>query len=190
MVTQLGGEGGFETLPHRKSFCPKRAASAGRGKWFLNSFNLANLGPLRQREEKPMLDKVTEDIKNAMKAKDKIRLDALRMLKSAFIENNTSPKPKADIDVAIAHVKKLRDSMESYPAGSAELDKIRTEIDCLAEYLPKPMGRDEFEALVRNFLAQNPGSDFGKVMKGVSAEIKGRFDGREASELIKSILGA
>ncbi|MFY7928229.1 MAG: GatB/YqeY domain-containing protein [Oligoflexus sp.] len=137
-----------------------------------------------------MLEKVTEDIKNAMKAKDKVRLDALRMLKSAFIENNTSPKPKAESEVAIAHVKKLRDSMESYPQGSAELDKIRAEIDCLAEYLPKPMTRDEFKALVQDFVAQNPGADFAKVMKGVSGEIKGRFDGREASELIKSMLSS
>jgi uncharacterized protein YqeY len=133
-----------------------------------------------------MLEKVTEDIKNAMKAKDKVRLDALRMLKSAFIENNTSPKPKAESEVAIAHVKKLRDSMESYPQGSAELAKI----DCLAEYLPKPMTRDEFKALVQDFVAQNPGADFAKVMKGVSGEIKGRFDGREASELIKSMLSS
>ncbi len=137
-----------------------------------------------------MLEKVTEDIKNAMKSKDKVRLDALRMLKSAFIENNTSAKPKADVDVAIAHVKKLRDSMESYPSGSVELEKIRAEIDCLADYLPKPMTREEFEVLVRSFIAENPGSDFAKVMKGVSAEIKGRFDGREASELIKSMLGS
>ncbi len=136
-----------------------------------------------------MLERVTEDIKAAMKAKDKTRLDALRMLKSAFIENNTSAKPKADLDVAIAHVKKLKDSMESFPAGSAEVEKIKQEIECLSAYVPQALSRPEFEALVRNFLANNAGADFGKVMKGVAADIKGRFDGREASEIIKAILG-
>ena len=135
-----------------------------------------------------MIDRVSEEIKAAMKAKDKDRLDTLRMLKSAFIENNTSAKPKPDVEVAIAHVKKLKDSIESYPKDSPEVEKIKREIEFLASYVPQSMSKEEFQGLVRAFLQNNPGSDFGSVMKAISPEIKGRFDGREASQIVKEML--
>ncbi len=136
-----------------------------------------------------MLERVSEDIKEAMKAKDKLRLDALRMLKSAFIENNTSPKPRADVDVAIAHVKKLKDALESFPVGSPDAEKLKLEIEILAPYVPQAMSKADFEALVRNFLQANEGADFGKVMKAITPEIKGRFDGKEASQIVKTMVG-
>src|SRR4051812_5191532 len=136
-----------------------------------------------------MIERVSEDIKTAMKAKDKGRLDALRMLKSAFIENNTSAKPRPDVEVAIAHVKKLKDSLEAYPAGSEEVAKIKTEIEYLSTYVPQPLSKEEFEKMVRAFIHDNPGADFGMVMKAISPEIKGRFDGREASQIVKTIVG-
>lgn len=137
-----------------------------------------------------MMDRVSEEIKEAMKSKDKARLDALRMLKSALIENSTSAKPKPEVEVAIAHVKKLKDSLESFPAGSPEVAKIQAEISCLAGYLPQPMTKDQLEKLVRDYLSGNPAADFGTVMKVVAPEIKGRFDGREATDIIKSILAS
>ncbi|HET9236779.1 MAG TPA: GatB/YqeY domain-containing protein [Oligoflexus sp.] len=136
-----------------------------------------------------MLERVTEDIKAAMKAKDKGRLDALRLLKSAFIENNTSAKPKADAEVAIAHVKKLKDSIEQFPAGSDEVAKIKKEIEYLAAYVPQPLSKEDFEAMVKEFVSSNPGADFGTVMKAITPQIKGRFDGREASQIVKTIVG-
>jgi uncharacterized protein YqeY len=136
-----------------------------------------------------MLERVTEDIKAAMKAKDKGRLDALRLLKSAFIENNTSAKPKADAEVAIAHVKKLKDSMEQFPAGSDEVAKIKNEIEYLASYVPQPLSKEDFETMVKEFVSSNPGADFGTVMKAITPQIKGRFDGREASQIVKTIVG-
>lgn len=136
-----------------------------------------------------MIERVTEDIKAAMKAKDKARLDALRMLKSSFIENNTSAKPKSDAEVAIAHVKKLKDSMETYPAGSEEVAKIKNEIEFLSSYVPQPLSKEDFEKMVRDFMSSHPGADFAMVMKAISPEIKGRFDGREASQIVKTLVG-
>jgi uncharacterized protein YqeY len=138
--------------------------------------------------ESDMMNRVSEEIKEAMKSKDKARLDALRMLKSALIENNTSSKPKPEAEVAIAHVKKLKDSLESFPKGSPEIDKINAEINCLSAYLPQPMSKEQLEKLVRDFLSNNAAADFGQVMKAIAPEIKGRFDGREATDIIKSIL--
>lgn len=136
-----------------------------------------------------MLERVTEDIKAAMKAKDKGRLDALRMLKSAFIENNTSVKPKSDAEVAIAHVKKLKDSMEQFPAGSEEVARLKNEIEYLVAYVPQPLSKEDFESMVKEFVSSNPGADFGTVMKAITPQIKGRFDGREASQIVKTIVG-
>lgn len=136
-----------------------------------------------------MMERVSEDIKAAMKAKDKDRLDTLRMLKSAFIENNTSPKPRPDVEVAIAYVKKLKDALETYPAASPEAEKIKREIEFLTPYVPQALTKQEFEEMVRSFLQNNPGADFGSVMKAISPEIKGRFDGREASQIVKTMLG-
>ena len=65
-----------------------------------------------------MLDRVNTQIKEAMKSQDKARLSALRMLKSTLLENKTSKAPKPEADVAIAHVKKLRDSLASFPEES------------------------------------------------------------------------
>ncbi len=137
-----------------------------------------------------MMDRVSEEIKEAMKAKDKPRLDALRMLKSALIENNTAAKPKAEGEVAIAHVKKLKDSLESFPAGSPEVAKIQAEISFLSAYLPQQMSKEQLEKLVRDVISSNPAADFGQIMKIVSPEIKGRFDGREATDVIKSLLAS
>ena len=136
-----------------------------------------------------MMERVSEDIKTAMKAKDKNRLDALRLLKSAFIENNTSSKPKPEAEIAIAHVKKLRDSLESYPQGSAEIAKIKSEIECLASYVPQPMSKEDFEAKVRSIIETNAAADFAMIMKAIAPDIKGRFDGKEASQIVKSMLG-
>ncbi len=136
-----------------------------------------------------MMNQISEDIKTAMKNKDKERLDALRMLKSSFIENNTSAKPKPEVEVAIAYVKKLKDSLESFPAGSPEAEKIKREIACLAPYLPQALSKDEFEQMVKTYIQNHPGIDFGGVMKAITPEIKGRFDGKEASQIVKTLLG-
>lgn len=135
-----------------------------------------------------MLDQINNDIKSAMKAKEKGRLEAIRMLKSAFLENNTSKNPIADADVAINYVKKLKDSLASYPEGSAEAQKILDEIEYLSPYVPKSMDEAEVEALVDAFLKENADANFGMVMKHLSPQIKGRFDGKAATLLVKGKL--
>lgn len=136
-----------------------------------------------------MLDKINDDIKTAMKARKKEKLNALRMLKSAFIENNTSKKPRPDQDVAISHVKKLKDSLEAYPEGSDEVTNIKAEIQNLADYVPQAMSKSDVETLINEFIGSTEDANFGTVMKAISPKIKGRFDGKEATALVKSILG-
>ena len=132
-------------------------------------------------------EQVTNDIKEAMKAKDNARLGALRMLKAAFIHNNTSVKPLDDMSVAISHVKKLSDSLEMFPAGSEQRIQTEAEIAALKGYLPASMDESEVVKIIADIKSRGA-KDMGAIMKELQPQIKGRFDGKRASDLVKAAL--
>jgi uncharacterized protein YqeY len=133
-------------------------------------------------------ERVSKEIVQAMKDKNKERLEALRFLKSLFIQNNTSGKPTDDMSVIINHVKKLNDSYAAYPAGSEHALKIQAEIKVMADYLPKALDEAEVVAMVKGFVQANPNAQLGDAMKFITPLIKGKFDGKRASEIVKSAL--
>jgi len=136
-----------------------------------------------------MFEKVTEDIKAAMYAKDKERLDALRYYKSMLIENKTSKAPIAEMDVLIKHVKKLKDSLENFPAENEIRKKTEREITILSDYMPKQLDEATVKGYIQDILKANPGHNAGLVMKDLSPKIKGQFDSKLANELVKAALG-
>lgn len=132
-----------------------------------------------------LMEKVNNDIKEAMKAKQQERLDALRMLKAEYIKNNTAPKPTDELSVTVAHAKRLSDSLEMYQAGSDAHNKILKELDVIKAYLPAAMSEAEVVALINDIKAKGA-KDMGAIMKELQPQIKGRFDGKRASELVKA----
>jgi uncharacterized protein YqeY len=134
-----------------------------------------------------MMEQVNNDIKEAMKAKQQERLDALRMLKAEFIKNNTATKPTDELTVTIAHAKRLQDSLELYQAGTTAYDKIIKELEVVKTYLPKAMEEEEVVAIINDIKARGA-KDMGAVMKELQPQIKGRFDGKRASDLVKANL--
>lgn len=136
-----------------------------------------------------MMEQITEDIKKAMFAKDKDRLDALRYFKSMLIENKTSKAPIAEMDVLIKHVKKLRDSLENFPPENEIRKKTEREITTLSEYMPKQLDEATVKGFIKDIIAANPGHNAGLVMKDLSPKIKGQFDSKVANELVKAALG-
>lgn len=132
-------------------------------------------------------EQVTNDIKEAMKAKDTVKLGALRMLKAAFIHNNTAVKPLDDLSVAVSHVKKLQDSLEMFPAGSEQRTATEGEINSLKAYLPAAMTEAEVVQIIADIKAKGA-KDMGAIMKDLQPQIKGRFDGKRASDLVKAAL--
>lgn len=137
-----------------------------------------------------MFEKITEDIKKAMFAKDKERLDALRYYKSMLIENKTSKTaPIPEMDVLIKHVKKLKDSLESFPPENEVRKKTEREILILSEYMPKQLSQEVVVGYIQEIIANNPGVNAGLVMKELSPKIKGQFDSKIANELVKAALG-
>ena len=132
-----------------------------------------------------LMEKVNEDIKTAMKARQQDRLDALRMLKAEYIKNNTAAKPTDELSVTVSHAKRLMDSLEMYAAGTEAHEKILKEYAILKEYLPSEMTEAEVIKLIQDIKAAGA-KDMGAVMKELQPQIKGRFDGKKASDLVKA----
>jgi uncharacterized protein YqeY len=131
------------------------------------------------------MEQVNSDIKEAMKAKQQDRLDALRMLKAEFIKNNTASKPTDELSVTVAHVKRLQDSLEMYQAQTEAHNKILKELEVVKVYLPKALEESEVVAMINDIKGKGA-KDMGAIMKELQPQIKGRFDGKRASDLVKA----
>ena len=135
-----------------------------------------------------MLDQLNADIKEAMKAKEKEKLTALRYVKSMIMENNTSKKPVSEMDVVIKHHKKLKDSLENFPEGHPMIEQTKNEITIIGAYLPKQMSEQEVIDLIESIKSGLDNVNMGAIMKELQPQIKGKFDGKRASELVKAAL--
>lgn len=145
-----------------------------------------------------LADQLSQEIKNAMLAKNAERLNALRMLKSAIgyvqIEKKTNELSDADfIAVVQREVKKRRDSVEQFTSGGRpELAaKESAEIAVLETFLPKQLSPEELEALVRATIQELGATDkkqMGAVMKAVQAKVAGRADGKTISAIVGRLL--
>jgi uncharacterized protein YqeY len=143
-------------------------------------------------------ERLAQDIKAAMLARDADRLSALRMLKSAVgyaqIERKTENLADADfVGLVQKEVKKRRDSVEQFEKGGRpELaSKEKQEIAVLETFLPKPLSPDELEALVRATIQETGATskkDMGPVIKAVQAKAAGRADGKTISGLVGKLL--
>ncbi len=143
-------------------------------------------------------DRLSQEIKTAMLAKDADRLSTLRMLKSALgyalIERKTESMPDADVVALVQkEVKKRRDSVEQFEKGGrAELAaKEKQEIAVLESFLPQPLPPEELEKLVRATIQELGAAskkDMGPVIKAVQAKAAGRADGKTVSTLVGKLL--
>jgi uncharacterized protein YqeY len=135
-------------------------------------------------------DKINNDIKEAMKKQDKPRLDAIRYLKAMFIENRTSGSPKPEMDILIAHTKKMRDSLAAFPEGNEQRVKGEVEVAILTEYLPAQLSEEKVREMVKSIVAKLEKPNMGMVMKELTPMIKGQFDGKLASQIVTDALKA
>jgi hypothetical protein len=143
-------------------------------------------------------ERISQEIKAAMLAKQVVRLSALRMLKSAVgyaqIERKSDKLSDAEV-VAIVQkeVKKRRDSIEQFERGGrAELAaKEREEMAVLETFLPPPLTAEELEQLVRASIQETGAAskkDMGSVIKAVQGKAAGRADGKTISALVGKLL--
>ena len=139
-------------------------------------------------------ERVDSDLKDAMRAKDAIKLGALRMLKSALkyaeIEKSDADADLSEteaVQVIRKQVKQRQDSIESFEKGGrAELAaKEKQELSILNTYLPQAMSSDELSKLVRETIAEvgaTSKAEMGAVMKAAQAKVAGRADGKTLSQ--------
>lgn len=143
-------------------------------------------------------DKIMGDYKEAMKAKDTLKVSILSFLRSQFMNARIErQKDKIDDADAITIIKKLikqhQDSIEGFKAGNRQdlVDKETKELEILKAYLPPEMGTDEVKKLIEEVIASVGATtmkDMGKVMKEVMAKIAGRADSKMVSDMVKDRL--
>ena len=136
-----------------------------------------------------LFEKVSEDIKTAMKAKDKVALETLRNVKKVFLEAKTAPG--ANDTLSDADALKI---IEIYvQQGRQDLaDDELAQVKVLETYLPKQMSAEELEAALKEIIAEvgaTSGKDMGKVMGVASKKLAGLAEGRAISAKVKELLG-
>ena len=144
-------------------------------------------------------DRITEDMKAAMRAKDPARLSAVRLLLAAIKQREVDErKSLSDADVVAVigkMLKQRRDSISQYEAaGRRDLaDAEQFEVQVLTAYMPQPLSEAEIEAAVVNAIAtagaKGP-QDMGTVMAALKPALAGRADMGKVSSLVKSKLAA
>lgn len=146
-----------------------------------------------------LFDKVSEDIKEAMKARDKVRLETLRNIKKVFLEAKTAPGANDTLEDADALkilqklAKQGRESAQTYiDNGRQDLaDGELAQAAVIEEYLPKQLSEAEIEVEVKKVIAETGAQsmkDMGRVIGVVSKQLAGRAEGRAISAVVKRLL--
>lgn len=143
-------------------------------------------------------ERILNDYKEAMKAKDALRTSVLSFLRAELI-NVAMAKSKKSLDdgevisVVRKQIKARQDSIEAFTKGGRMdlADKEAKELEILKQYLPKELSEEEIKKIIDEVVAATGASsikDMGRVMKEVSALVAGRADGKLVSDLVKAKL--
>ncbi|WP_010663105.1 GatB/YqeY domain-containing protein [Marinilabilia salmonicolor] len=146
-----------------------------------------------------LIDKISEEIKVAMKARNALRLEALRSVKKELIEAKTSGKSGGEISqddelkLLQRMVKQRKDSANIYSAqGRADLyDKEVAEAEIISEFLPEQISPEELEKVVEEIIKEvgaESVKDMGKVMGVATKKLAGKADGKDVSNTVKRLL--
>ncbi len=136
-----------------------------------------------------MKEKITEEIKNAMKSGDKLRVSVLRMLQADIINVEKSGKEFKQLDVIRGYAKKLKKAIEEYERLHLQ-DKVVSfseELKIVEEFLPKQMSDEELKKVVIELLDSEKPGDVGMAMKLVMGKYKEVADGKKVQALVKEI---
>ena len=146
-----------------------------------------------------LFEKVNEDIKTAMKERDKVALDTLRNIKKVFLEAKTAPGANDTLEDADAlkMIQKLakqgKESAQTYiDAGRQDLaDAELAQVSVIERYLPEQLSEAEIEKIVKTIIDQTGAAsmkDMGKVMGMANKQLTGKADGKTISGIVKKLL--
>ncbi|MGM0165829.1 glutamyl-tRNA(Gln) amidotransferase subunit E [Enterococcus sp. AZ135] len=144
-----------------------------------------------------LLTTLNEDMKQAMRAKDKETLQVIRMLKASIqneqIKKGQDLNDEEELTVLSREMKQRRDSLTEFEkADRTDLaDKVKKEIVIVEKYLPAQLSEDEIRVIVKEAVtatgATSP-KEFGKVMGAVMPKVKGKADGNQVNAIVKELL--
>ena len=146
-----------------------------------------------------LFDQVSEDIKKAMLARNKVRLEALRGAKKEFLEAKTAKGANGELSdevatkILVKMVKQRKESAKIYTDNNRQelADNELAEASVLEEYLPKQLTAEELEKEIAAIISETGASspkEMGKVMGVASKRLTGRAEGRAISEMVKNLL--
>lgn len=133
---------------------------------------------------------LSEDMKNAMRARDSVTLGAIRFLQAEVrnVEIDHGEQDDAGVEKIVARqIKQMRDSISEYEKGGREdlVAEEQAKIAVLEKYLPQQLSDAELESLVKTVMAENPGAQMGQLIGLVMKQTAGRADGGRVSGMIK-----
>ena len=147
----------------------------------------------------PLYVKIEQDYKIALKAKDKLRVSVLRLLRSALKNKEVELRRKLEEDeiqrIISTQVKQRKDSIEQYEKGGRP-DLVETEqqeLNILTSYLPRQLSQEELEAALKEVIAETGAvsvKDMGKVMKSAMKRVGGAADGKVVNQIVKKLLSS
>lgn len=146
-----------------------------------------------------LFDQVSNDIKEAMKAKDKVKLETLRNIKKVFLEAKTAPGANDTLTDADALKILMKLAKQGNDAGELYKQQNRpdlaeeeyAQVKVIEQYLPKMMSAEELEAAVKTIIAKVGATsmkDMGKVMGVATKELAGKAEGKDISARVKALL--
>ena len=142
-------------------------------------------------------EKLLEEMKQAMKTNDKIRLSTIRMIRSSSKNKEIELRRKLEdediLKVIQGMVRKGEESIEQFQAGGRNdlVEKEKMEIEILKSFLPQPISQEEIIKIIDETIQETQSSslkDLGKVMKAVMPRLAGKADGKVINQLVKERL--
>ena len=140
---------------------------------------------------------IFDDMKKALKNKDKLRLSTLRMIRAAMKNVEISKREKLTENEIVAiisnNLKKLEESLDIFIKGQrAELaDKAKKEIEIVKEYLPEQLSEEEVEKIVKETITKfefKGFQDIGPAMREIMPQLKGKADGKIVNKMVRDLL--
>lgn len=142
-------------------------------------------------------DKLMQDLKSAMKNKEKVRKSVITMVRASIkqfeVDNRAEIDDNEITNIVAKQVKQRKDAMEEFIKGNRQdlADEAKEEIAILLEYLPKQLSEEEIRDIVKETISEigaNGPKDMGKVMSEVMPKLKGKADGKLVSKIVKESL--
>ncbi|MFD2630871.1 GatB/YqeY domain-containing protein [Oceanobacillus kapialis] len=145
-----------------------------------------------------LLEQLNQDMKQAMRQKDKDKLSVIRMVK-ASLQNESiklgkdSLNEEEELSILSRELKQRKDSLQEFKSAGRDdlVKKLEVEINILQEYMPKQLTDEELEAIVQSTIREvnaTSKKDMGKVMSAIMPKVKGKADGSQINKLVQQHL--